>query len=235
MQSVFDELDWDDFAEAIRCYYATCSMIDAEVGKTLDTLEEMGLAEDTVVVLLSDHGDCLGAHRILTKGATPYEEVYNVPLVISAPGFARGEVCDHITSTGDLCPTVLELSGLDSFGHGHFRSLIPLLEDPDTDEWEDEAYAEFHGQRYAFTQRIIWHDHLKYVMNAYDFDEMYDLCEDPAELENIAEDPSRVAEKEALLKRIWSKIHETGDTTMANAHYWSLRFFDLGPDCVDHD
>lgn len=66
-------------------------MIDAEVGKTLDMLEEVGASGNTVVVLLSDHGDCLGAHRILTKGATPYEEVYNVPLVVDAPGVGRGK------------------------------------------------------------------------------------------------------------------------------------------------
>ena len=235
MQRVWDELTWDDFAEATRCFYAVCTGIDAQVGRVLDALERTGQADNTVIVYLVDHGDLMGAHRLLTKGITPYEEVYNIPLIVRDPASrASGADCDRIVSLGDVCPTVLERAGLDPFELGHFRSLVPLLSDPTGLGWTDEAYAEFHGQRYFYTQRILWRDRLKYVMNAYDFDEMYDLAADPAELRNVADDPAHTSAKEAMLKGIWRKIHETDDQTLANAHYWTLRFFDLGPDCVEH-
>jgi arylsulfatase A-like enzyme len=112
---------------------------------------------------------------------------------------------------------------------------VPLLRDPSGAQWRDEAYAEFHGQRYFFTQRILWRGDLKYILNAFDFDEMYDLAADPAELNNVAADPAYAARKEEMLQRIWRSIHATGDRTLAEAQYWTLRFFDLGPDCVAHD
>ncbi len=240
MQRIWAELSWEDFAQAICCFYATCSMIDAQVGRVLEVLERTGQADNTVVVFLADHGDMLGAHRMFAKSITPYEEVYNVPLVIKAPylpdasAAAAGADCERLVSLGDVCPTVLELAGLEPFETCHFRSLAPLLREPAGAGWRDEAYAEFHGSRYFFTQRILWRDRLKYILNAFDFDEMYDLEADPAELNNVAENPSYAAAKQEMLKGIWTKIHETGDRTLANAHYCVMRIFDLGPDCVPH-
>ena len=235
MQRVFADLTWEDFAQAACCFYATCSMIDAQVGRVLDVLERTGQADNTVVVYLCDHGDMLGAHRLLTKGITPYEEVYRIPLIVRDPRARRtAEDCDRVVSLGDVCPTVLEMAGLAPFERSHFRSLTPLLENPQRADWKDEAYAEFHGQRYFYTQRILWRENLKYVMNAYDFDEMYDLAADPAEMHNLADDAAHAAQKEAMLKGLWRRIHDTQDATLANAQYWTLRFFDLGPDCVDH-
>ncbi len=235
MQRVFDELTWPEFAQATACYLGINTLIDTQVGKALDALEASGQMDDTVICCLTDHADMMGAHRLLTKGITPYEEVYNVPLIIRDPtGTVRGADCDHIVSIGDVCPTVLDIAGLDQFDECHFNSLAPLLEDPATEDWVDEAYAEFHGQRFFFTQRIFWQDHMKYVLNAFDFDEMYDLDRDPHEMVNVVEDAGYTDAKEQMLKGIWRKIHETGDDTLANSHYWSLRIFDLGPDCVDH-
>ncbi len=235
MQSVYDELRWEEFAKGIAGYRAQCTMIDHHVGRILDALEESGQAENTVVVLLTDHGDLAGAHRMFTKGITPYEEVYNTPLVWSGPGIAEGEICEYLTNTPSVCPTVLDMAGIDPFELGHFESLRPLLEKPQKAEWNDEAYAEFHGQRYNFTQRILWRGNLKYVMNCYDYDEMYDLANDPAELHNVAYDGRYAMEKDEMLRGIWRQIHDTGDETMARAQYNTLRFCDLGPDCVEHD
>jgi len=233
MQGVFRELTWDDFAQATCCFYALCSMIDAQIGRVLNALERTGQAGNTIVVFLSDHGDMMGAHRLLTKGITPYEEVYNIPLIIRDPrAAARGRDCDRVVSLGDVCPSVLDVAGLEPFEQCHFRSLAPLLNDPAGPGWGDEAYAEFHGQRYFYTQRILWRERLKYVLNAYDFDEMYDLEADPAELNNVVDDPAYADSKREMLKGIWRMVHRTGDATLANAEYWTLRFFDLGPGCA---
>ncbi|MFP4248319.1 MAG: sulfatase-like hydrolase/transferase [Armatimonadota bacterium] len=236
MQKVFAPLTEEDFRVATACYLGMCSALDAQVGRVLDALQQSGQWENTVIVYLTDHGDMMGAHRLLTKGITPYEEVYNVPLIIRDPGASgNGQETDHIVSIGDVCPTVLEIAGCEPFEETDFRSLTPLLQEPARDDWEDEAYAEFHGQRYFFTQRILWRDQLKYIFNAYDYDEMYDLATDPHEMTNVVEDPAYAERKEEMLRGIWRHIHETGDEVLANSHYWSLRFFDLGPDSVEHD
>jgi arylsulfatase A-like enzyme len=236
MQEVFAPMTEQEFREATACYLGVCSMLDDHEGQVLDALQASGQWEDTILVYLTDHADMMGAHRLLTKGITPYEEVYNVPLIIRDPNAqGNGQDTDHVTSTGHVAPTILELAGCDPFEETHFRSLTPLLEDPRREDWEDEAFAEFHGQRYFFTQRILWRDQLKYVFNAYDFDEMYDLAVDPNELNNVVDDPAYAERKEEMLRGIWRHVHDTDDEVLANTHYWSLRFFDLGPDSVEHD
>ncbi|MGI5816785.1 MAG: sulfatase-like hydrolase/transferase [Armatimonadota bacterium] len=235
MQRVFEALTEDEFRQMTACYLGVCSMLDDHVGRVLDALVASGQWENTVIVYVTDHGDMMGAHRLLTKGITPYEEVYNIPLIVRDPNAAgNGQDSDRVVSIGDLCPTVLELAGCDPFDEAHFRSLRPLLDEPHRDDWDDEAYAEFHGQRYFFTQRILWRDGIKYIFNAYDFDEMYDLEVDPHEMRNVADDPAYAQRKDEMLRGIWRHVHETGDEVLANSHYWSLRFFDLGPDSVHH-
>ncbi len=64
---------------------------------------------------------------------------------------------------------------------------------------------------------------------------MYDLESDPHELRNVVDDPAYAARKGEMLRGVWRKVHDTGDDVLAKSHYWSLRFFDLGPDSVDRD
>ncbi len=168
MQQVFAEMTEEEFRRATACYYGVCSMLDQHVGEVMDALRASGQWDNTVIVYTADHGDMMGAHRLLTKGITAYEGVYNIPLIVRDPnaeGTGRGS--DRVVSIGDLCPTVLELAGCEPFEETHFRSLAPLLADPANADWRDEAYAEFHGQRFAFTQRILWRDHLKYIVTTH--------------------------------------------------------------------
>lgn len=235
MQEVFAPLTEEDFRQATACFLGMCSLLDAQTGRLLDALQAAGQWDNTVIVYLTDHGDMMGAHRLLTKGITPYEEVYNIPLIVRDPNAAgNGWPSDRVVSIGDVGPTVLDLAGCEPFERTDFRSLTPLLDDPARDDWTDEAYAEFHGQRYFFTQRILWREQLKYVLNAYDFDEMYDLERDPHEMNNVVDDPAYAERKDDMLRGIWRNVHDSGDEVLANSHYWSLRFFDLGPDSVPH-
>ena len=234
MQQVFAEMSEEEFRQATACYLGVCSMLDHHAGDFFEALEAAGQWENTVVVYTADHGDMMGAHRLLTKGITAYEEVYNIPLVVRDPRMAgNSEESDRVVSIGDVGATVLELAGCDPFQETHFCSLVPLLANPAGDDWRDVAYAEFHGQRFCFTQRILWRDHLKYIFNAFDYDEMYDLQADPHELRNVVDDPAFADPRDEMLRGIWRQIKDTGDHVLAESHYWSLRFFDLGPDSVE--
>lgn len=100
--------------EAMRIgYYASVAFMDREVGRILDTLDELGYGDDTLVVFTSDHGDMLGDHGLLAKGAFFYEPCVKVPLIVRAPGqIAPQTVCNSLVQGHDLAATVLQAAGI---------------------------------------------------------------------------------------------------------------------------
>jgi len=117
----------------IHGYYAALSFMDAQVGRVLDEVDRLGLAESTIIVLWGDHGYHLGDHGAWTKH-TNYEQANRIPLVIVAPGVtARGSSSPALVETVDVYPTVAELAGLPMpSGRQPIdgRSLVPILKDP---------------------------------------------------------------------------------------------------------
>lgn len=228
IQGLFNELDWPAFARATASYYAFCTLIDEQVGRILDAVRELGQEENTLVAYTSDHGDYLGAHRMLLKSVAPFEEAYRVPLILAGPGVPAGRQTSRVVSLLDLAPTLVELTTGEAFPC-HGRSLTPLLRDPEAD-WPDEAFAEFHGQRFFFTQRTLWQGRYKYVFNGFDEDELYDLEADPHELRNIVHEPEQRRRVEGMAARMWRIARDTGDFNLVESHYGVLRFAPVGPD-----
>lgn len=228
IQQVWRDLTWPQFAQATACYYALCSLIDDQIGRILAALADLGQMEDTLIVFTSDHGDYMGGHRLMLKGIPAFEEAYRVPLIVSGPRIPAGRQIGQIASLLDLAPTLVELMTGDEFPC-HGRSLVPLLESAQV-EWENEAFAECHGQRFYYTQRTLWRDNYKYVFNGFDRDELYDLREDPHELRNLAGDPDQQTVLEAMATRMWQIIHQTDDSNMAQAQYGMFRFAPVGPE-----
>ena len=227
VQEVWRDLDWAAFAEATTCYYALCSLIDDQIGRILQTLRELGHEENTLIVFTSDHGDYLGAHRLMLKGVPAFEEAYRVPLILKGPGVRAGQVFDDITSLLDVPRTLISLTTGGNFPC-QGRDLTPFLSGGEV-LWEPEAFAEFHGQRFGYTQRILWRDRYKYVFNTFDFDELYDLYTDPHELHNLASESAFRDVKRQMAARVWQIIQETDDTTLAKAEYGMFRFAPVGP------
>jgi len=136
--------DHQIYRDYIAAYYALITEVDAYVGDILDALDEEGLAEDTVVIYTSDHGDFAGRHGLAAKIApahTTYEEIYRVPLIIKYPkgNLRKGRVVTDLTEAIDLYPTILELAGIpDKADDGHplqGSSLVPSMthiDDPTT-------------------------------------------------------------------------------------------------------
>lgn len=106
----------DHYRKNIKDYYACISGVDEQFGRILQALQQQGLAENTIVVFTSDHGDCIGTHEEVTKN-NPYEESMRVPLLIRYPNKLRPHHDDLLLSTPDLYPTILGLMG--------FGALIP--------------------------------------------------------------------------------------------------------------
>ncbi len=169
-------------AEARHAYYACISYVDAQIGKVLAALDRLGLRENTLVVLWSDHGFLLGEHSFWGKQNTMRESL-RVPLIISAPGLSRGARTDALVELVDLYPTLCELTGLPLPDHLHGRSLAPLLEDPAL-PGRDAVFARFSGceavttDRYSYTE---WREE-----NGELIPMLFDHEVDPDENKNIA-------------------------------------------------
>ena len=231
MQALWRELTDEQWKFISAAYWATITFLDSEAGRLLDVLGQIGQYDNTIIVVTSDHGDMLGAHGLHTKGiGTAYEEVYNIPLILAGPGVpARGQDDDTLTSLVDVGPTLLDLCGLSPLPTAHGRSLRPVLKgaaDPST--WRD-AFAEFFGQRFVYTQRLVWHWPWKYVFSPGGVDELYNLAADPHETVNLAGDPAYRDVLVGMCKRMWRKIRQIGDESLFNSHYATLRTAPVGP------
>jgi arylsulfatase A-like enzyme len=221
---------WADLSEgqvrtAIARYWAFCEQVDAQVGRLLEVLDRTDQADDTLVVFSSDHGDMAGAHRQFIKGWQPYEETYRVPLMMRWPGgIAAGGVCDHLVQLHDLAHTFVDLAGADEpIVPADGRSLRPLLEDPAHDGWEDVAFCQYYGGEFLYTQRMVITRRHKYVFNAWDVDELYDLDADPDELHNAIDDPSYGGVRDELRERLYALMERHGDP-YAQHRYGAARY-----------
>ena len=237
MSQVWDSLTESDWKRVSAGYWAMISFLDHEVGRIIDVLKETGKYDNTIIVFTADHGDMLGGHGLVAKGGgTPYEEVYNVPLIMRVPGMkSKGEDTVTKVSTVDIAPTLLDLCDVEPLRSAQGVSLRPVLEDrADPDNWND-GYAEFFGQRFVYTQRIVWHDEWKYVFSPGGIDELYNLSADPHERQNLAQNPQFHHVLIEMTKRMWRKMKEIGDKSLFNTHYATLRTAPIGPNSISDE
>ena len=229
MRKALAGLDEEDYLMALRCYYSYCTLVDMQVGKLVHYLKEENLYDNTMIVCMSDHGDMMGAHGLMMKSVESFEEIYHIPLIMKLPKQQHAGVqAPYYISTCEIAPTVLELAGCRSLqGDYVAKSMVPWINGERDDS--HYAYAEFFGQRYSFTQRIYWKDDMKYVFNAFDDDELYDLKQDPDELMNLSDHPQYQDKKQELCRLMWEEIKETDDATLADAEYYLLRIAPVGP------
>ena len=220
----------DDWREALAVYYALITELDAQFGRLLDRLEATGQLENTVVIALSDHGRYMGSHGFDAHNFGAFEEAYNIPLIMAGPGIVQGQVTDANVSLHDLCPTLIELAGAEPVGAPDSKSFAALLADPETEaENFRQSYAEFYGTRYLMTQRILWEGPWKFVFNGFDYDELYNLDEDPHELSNLGNEPEHLDRMKSMMAEIWKIVKMTGDRILLETHYSPMRFALVGP------
>ena len=209
----------------IHGYYAATSYMDAQLGKVLDSLEELKLADNTIIVFWGDHGWHLGDHGIWCKH-TNYEHATRVPLIISAPGKRAGERTSAITEFVDIYPTLCELAGLELPSQLQGESLVSLLsEGSEASGSSSSAGAAFqvyprapkeHGPllgQAVRTDRWRYVEWQKRSDGAIVARELYDMRDDPEETVNRAADPSLadvVAEHSKLIAEQLSKPHPPG-------------------------
>jgi len=166
-------------------------MVDAAGGLILDTLDELGFAEDTLVVWTADHGDGLAAHGgHFDKGSYMTEEVCRVPMAVRWPRrIPRGQSGEDLVSLVDVAPTILEAAGAGFAAEVAGKSLLPLLDGRGA-RWRDDLLCETHGHPRTEVGRMVVGQRFKYVAWQGQTHELYDLNRDPYEMVNLIRDPA---------------------------------------------
>ena len=226
-----------NYREFIARYYGLCTQLDRSVGAILAKLAELGLADNTIVVFTSDHGDLMGAHGMVEK-CTMYEEDLRVPWLMRIPGMPAGET--HIpqrVSQIDLVPTLLDLMGRPEEAEGlPGQSLRPLLAGGGVDE--DHVFVEWHpgqgalvGRPYAdeaiseetldkveqgHIRTVISPDGWKLCLAQGDKSQLFDLNADPHERTNLF----YAGRHDDVVERLTGRIEQWQARTADPVRYW---------------
>ncbi len=192
---------------AIRGYLACVSYVDAQAGLVLDTIDRLGLRDNTIVIFTSDHGWHLGEHKLWHKRSL-FEECARVPLIVSVPGVTKSNSrTDSLTELLDLYPTLCDLAGLPTPpSQLQGVSLRPVLSDPSA-KLKDAAFTEARrGPSIQYWGRSVRTPRWRYTEwnHGHDGIELYDHQTDPHEYTNLAADPAykeTVAELKTRLQR----------------------------------
>lgn len=218
---------------ARACYFGRITELDSIVHRLTSCLEETGQLQNTVVIFLADHGRYIGAHGFDAHNFGAFEEIYRIPLIVAGPDISQGKSCDAFVSIADVGVTVCDVAQAGPIDVADSQSLLPLLSAPESRLPQfDTGYAEYHGTRYPLMQRVVWQGPWKFVFNGFDFDELYNLEDDPDETNNRAADPDQQRRRQSMMSEIWKRVRDTGDRTIHESHYFSLRLACVGPDAL---
>ena len=198
--------------EFMRAYYAGISFTDAQVGKVLDALDRLRLADNTIIVFFGDHGYHLGERGWWNKN-TLFELSARAPLIVAAPRInARGQSSARLVELLDIYPTLVELSKLPAPAHLQGRSFVPLLDAPRR-AWKQEAYTQvqrgttagrsIRTERWRYTE---WRNESGMVIGA----ELYDHQTDQTEWKNLANDAQFAPVRKELAARL-DKMLKAGE------------------------
>lgn len=196
-----DKMTNEQKRQAIAAYHACTSFMDAQVGVLLDELDRRNLWDSTVVVLFGDHGWHLAEHQGLWRKMTLFEEADRAPLLVAAPGFARGAVSERFVEWVDLYPSLAELCGLPAPTGLEGTSFVPLLRDP-ARPWKKAAYTMVKRGKDTIGRRVVTNRYRYTEWGSAEVAELYDRTKDPKEFVNLAKDPKMkpvIAEMRALL------------------------------------
>ena len=202
----------EEHLESIRRYLAFVSYEDYQFGKLMQHLRDNDLEKDTYVLFVTDHGDYMGAHGLWAKGLPCFREAYQICAVLGGGDIEKGSRCDELVSIVDFAPTILELAGMESEHPIAGKSLVPLLHGKTPSDWRTEIYTQTNGNEIYGIQRAVWNKKWKYVFNTFDFDELYDLENDPLEMHNIIGKAEHAPVVKQMCKKMWAFARETKDT-----------------------
>ncbi len=185
-------------------YYGMCRQIDDAVGNILDALDELGLADDTLVIFSADHGELLGDHSLLYKGPFAYEGLQRVPFVARMPGAPGGLSLPGLGSQIDLAPTFCDVAGIAVPPHMQGRPMTGWL---NGGAGRSSALCEFQGRYFDFCSRTLVTQDWKLTRYAGGpCSELYDLANDPGERFNLYDSADHASVRTELTERLLEEV-----------------------------
>ncbi len=214
---------WTRWRQIVARYWGYVTMIDDLIGRIMSELEALGLADNTLVVFSTDHGDNMGAHRLIEKGPFTYEQCYRLPFIAAHPGCqSPGRVCDEFVYLQDLFPTFLEIAGRPAPDAPDTMSILALLQGQDAATGRDSVYSQFYAQLFPFEQRMLRTRTFKFVFNRVDMGELYDMINDPWEMTNLIDLPETRAVQDELMDRMREQMARLNDPMLR--HFDGIRY-----------
>jgi arylsulfatase A-like enzyme len=219
-----------EIQEIIANYYAMVALIDDEVGRILVELDWLGLAEDTLVVFTSDHGEMLGDHGQLLKGPLFYEGAVRVPMVLRWPGrLPGGVVRSDLVGLHDLYATFLSAAGLPEPAHNNSVDLLPVARGDSAgrgwalSEYRDSGHPlspAVHATmlRIGKYKLVVHHGAPATLRDR--TGELYDLDRDPDENQNLWNDPSHRTVRSELTEQLLDVLVGTEDRSTPREAFW---------------
>ncbi len=185
-------------------YYTLIQLIDQEIGKILDCLEEKNLSDNTIVVFTTDHGELLGDHGLWLKGPFLYEELINIPMIIKWPqGFSSGLKTDALFSAADLVPTIMSSIG-QSINKKDFDGIdqSAVLKDEVSDLRDHVLIECIDNPDKLRLKTVVTSDYKLTWYAGYEFGELYNLDQDPKEKNNLWDNKDYIEVKARLMSKI---------------------------------
>jgi arylsulfatase A-like enzyme len=195
-------IDREKLKKNMAIYYGMVSFMDQQIGRILKRLDELGIADNTLVIFSTDHGHYLGHHGLTAKGAFHYEDLLRLPFIVRAPGTRqRGTTSDSLQALIDLAPSFLSAANLPVPGQMQGVNQLPVWRG-EKDRVRDEVIVENRHQPSALHVRTYITDRYKItIYRDRDYGELFDLQNDPEERRNLWDDPAAANLKCEMMKR----------------------------------
>jgi len=204
----------EQLREIIANTYGQIALIDHNLGRLMEALDANGLAENTVVIYLSDHGDWLGDHGLILKGPMHYEGLLRVPLIARGPGVQANTVVSEPVSTIDIAPTLFDYADCKAQLTQHGSTLRPLLEGKNKPRECARAEWELLPTRAGvqLSLRLVRTKTHKLTIDLISgAGELYDLVKDPDELKNVFDEPDYSEVRASLEEMIAQRPDDATD------------------------
>jgi arylsulfatase A-like enzyme len=204
--------------EAMALSCGMIAMIDDAVGRVLSALAARGLADDTIVIFTTDHGDFLGDHQLLLKGPAHYEGITHVPFIWAEPGARAARRTDVLAGTLDIAATILDRAKVEPYNGIQGVSLLPILAGTPPHVARDSLVIEDDQQRAVFglpsgsrMRTLLTRRWRMSIAQGDPYGELYDLENDPHEMDNLFEDAAHRGVRAELMEKLAYREMELAD------------------------
>lgn len=205
------EASEERWKEVITKFWGYITLIDDAIGELFQFLEQHQLYDNTFLVATADHGDAMGAHKMIEKGEFMFDTTYNIPLIVKDPKSSRiNEVDDNLVYLHDLTSTVYDVANQAIPQTFQGESILPITRQQQNNQRKG-LLCQLAGHFVYFEQRMWRRKDYKLVFNATDYGELYNIEQDPGEMHNLFYDSQYQAIKKEMLQEMHQEMKRLND------------------------